>query len=535
MQIVLSQDEWPSWVQDICSNNGWSHPPTHSPMIWRELIDRGGKGVYMGSLEDFMNYADHYYNIVPETTETINGQIAAENMYMYNTLRLEEAQNKPTDPLRVCITNASSPLAYQLTSQIVLDKVFGANQTLHLQLLDTAESQDAVRGLAMELQDLAHPNLSLVTCTDSVHQAFKAVSAVFVLDEFNMSINEGDNGTQYEQIFGTPAVIVSTEPAVVVEKNELHQTDSGENAIRESKADNGDEDKLQKQESQTETTNQPKTIDEQDAGSKISEDATGELQAVFLSTAKEAVIRDAAIKYDLYGGILDYAAQKDVRVIIVGQWSNTGAALMARRVTSIDKANFIASSTLAQSQACSVLAGKLGVASADVQHVGIYGRSQGYNVLADASTAQVYHYQGSIVGPDDFSLGVKKCMFDYRWLREDYPQAVLERHINKGNVYGDRRVCVAEAAGLSKLMKDWWDGNDGAWHSVGVVLGDDSVAVSYPCVYRNGMWERIEKEDGNEELAKVVQQLKEELDKAVTCVAPPERVDSEVSTPTSKL
>ena len=534
--MVLSQDEWPSWVQDTCRSNGWTHPPTHSPMIWRELIDRGGKGVYMGSLEDFMSYAHHYYNIVPETTEAINGQIAAENMDTYNTLRLEETQNNLTDPLRVCITNASSPLAYHLASQIVLDKVFGAEQTLHLQLLDTAESQDTVRGLAMELQDLAHPNLSLVTCTDSVHQAFKAVSAVFVLDEFSMSINEGDNGTvQYEQIFGTPAVIVTTEPAVDVEKNELHQTDSGENATKESTADNGNKDQPQKQESQTETTNQLKTIDEEDAGSKISEDATGELQAVFLNTAKEAVIRDAAMKYDLYGSIMDYTAQKDVHVIVVGNWSNTGAALMARRVTSIDKTNFIASSTLVQSQACSVLAGKLGVASADVQRVGIYGRSQGYNVLVDASTAQVYRYQGSIVGPEQFSLGVKKCMFDHLWLREDYPQAVLDRHTNKGNVYGDRRVCVAEAVGLSKLMKDWWAGNEEAWHSVGVVLGDDAVAVSYPCVYKNGRWERIEKKNGNEELAEVVQQLKEELEKAMTCVAPPERVDSEVPTPTSKL
>ena len=531
MQIVVSQEEWPSWVEDTCINNGWAHPYYTSPLIWRELIDRGGKGVYMGSLEDFVKYTNHYYNIVPDTTDELDMEIAKENYDSYNTLKLEEAQNKPADPLRVCITNASSSLAYHLASRVLLDNVFG-DQIIHLQLLDANDNQEIVHGLAMELEDLAHPNLSMVTCTDSVQEAFKAVSAVFVLDEFvldefrmddeNTMITEdttnGNEETDRRQIFGT-----------IDSKNDVHD-EEGVDIHTEENRDN-----------KTMTPNESENVQNNAAETEQDDEVFIRSESANMETndkdvANEAVLREAAMKYDMYGGLLDYVAQKNVRVIIVGQFSNTGAALMSRRVSSIDKKNFVSSSSLVESQASSVLASKLGVATSDIKQVGIWGCSQGISILPDTLSAVVYHYQGSVVGPDDYSLSIKKCLFDYKWLKEDFPAIVVDRH-NNSSCYGERGAYLAEAVSLSKLMKDWWTGVE-AWHSVGVVHEGEDIAVTYPCIGKNGVWEKIENatlEEGNaEKLAKIVSELKKEFEKAASFLE--NNSESNVTvTPASKL
>ena len=142
----------------------------------------------MGGMDEFCDYSQHYYGIKPSTSEDLDLKIAAENLNAFNSVRLEESQNKPIEPLHICITNASSPLAYQLASRIVLNEVF--DQKIHLHLLYNDGHLESVQALAMELQDLAHHKLAFLSFTDSPQEAFKAVSAVFVLDEFSNRANE---------------------------------------------------------------------------------------------------------------------------------------------------------------------------------------------------------------------------------------------------------------------------------------------------------------------------------------------------------
>ena len=73
IQVVHSPDEWPSWLQDQCSNNDWTH--STSPLIWRELLDRGGKGLYLGGLAEFEEFASHYYGITPHTDSSLEAKV----------------------------------------------------------------------------------------------------------------------------------------------------------------------------------------------------------------------------------------------------------------------------------------------------------------------------------------------------------------------------------------------------------------------------------------------------------------------------
>ena len=52
-KIVKSRDEWDEWVRSECEKRDFRHEG--SPIVWRELVQRGGKGAfcfYFGTLED---------------------------------------------------------------------------------------------------------------------------------------------------------------------------------------------------------------------------------------------------------------------------------------------------------------------------------------------------------------------------------------------------------------------------------------------------------------------------------------------------
>jgi hypothetical protein len=38
----------------VCEENKWNHK--NSPIIWRELLDRGGKGLLLGGYNEFLEH-----------------------------------------------------------------------------------------------------------------------------------------------------------------------------------------------------------------------------------------------------------------------------------------------------------------------------------------------------------------------------------------------------------------------------------------------------------------------------------------------
>ena len=79
----------------------------------------------------------------------------------------------------MAINEAASPTAYQLLWRIARGDVFGADTAVHIRLLDSAENQDVLGGVAMELDDLAVPNVASVGCfADMVAAVYGADSVV---------------------------------------------------------------------------------------------------------------------------------------------------------------------------------------------------------------------------------------------------------------------------------------------------------------------------------------------------------------------
>jgi len=76
-------------------------------------------------------------------------------------------------PVRVAITGAAGQIGYQLAFRIASGQMLGADQPVILQLLEIPPALDALKGVAMELDDCAFPTLAGVVATDQPNEAFK--------------------------------------------------------------------------------------------------------------------------------------------------------------------------------------------------------------------------------------------------------------------------------------------------------------------------------------------------------------------------
>ena len=78
-----------------------------------------------------------------------------------------------TNAARVTITGAAGQIGYQLAFRIASGQLLGSNQPVILQLLEIPPALDALKGVAMELEDCAFPTLRGVIATDQPEAAFK--------------------------------------------------------------------------------------------------------------------------------------------------------------------------------------------------------------------------------------------------------------------------------------------------------------------------------------------------------------------------
>jgi malate dehydrogenase len=81
-------------------------------------------------------------------------------------------------PIRVAVTGAAGNIGYSLLFRIAAGEMLGTDQPVILQLLEipVEKAQQALRGVAMELEDCAFPLLSSLVLTDDPKVAFRDVN-----------------------------------------------------------------------------------------------------------------------------------------------------------------------------------------------------------------------------------------------------------------------------------------------------------------------------------------------------------------------
>ncbi|XP_077993470.1 putative malate dehydrogenase 1B [Glandiceps talaboti] len=182
-KIVKHPDDWQNWLTDTCKRHNWAHKK--SPIVWRELVDRGGKGMLIGGANEFQEYAMGYYGIKSPMSSDDMKKVSSENLETKLIITTEEEHIKSlSKPLHICITNATSPIAYSSIQAIASGDVFGSNMEVSLRLFSEGENcLPALEGVKMEAEDLACPLLKDVTIVTDIKEALQNAHVVIMLDE----------------------------------------------------------------------------------------------------------------------------------------------------------------------------------------------------------------------------------------------------------------------------------------------------------------------------------------------------------------
>ncbi|XP_075464642.1 putative malate dehydrogenase 1B isoform X1 [Ascaphus truei] len=181
-KITQNPDDWEQWLMELCEKNGWKHK--RSPIIWRELLDRGGKGLLLGGFNDFMEHAQQYYNFTLDMMTGLMKDIAVENIKTCIEVQKEEEELQSLfNPMHVWVTSASAPTCYSLIPMLANGEIFGLSKEIWLHLLDSSHCKDTLQALVMEAEDLAFPLLRKITMHTLSDDTFLQADFVIVLDD----------------------------------------------------------------------------------------------------------------------------------------------------------------------------------------------------------------------------------------------------------------------------------------------------------------------------------------------------------------
>ncbi|XP_039894370.1 putative malate dehydrogenase 1B isoform X2 [Simochromis diagramma] len=155
-KISILPDEWKEWLGATCEKNNWKHEG--SPLVWRELVEQGGKGMLLGGFNDFLEHCQDYYGITSDMTTNVMLSVAAENLEAkMNLIKEEQHRASLIQPLHVWITG--------------------------LHLLDLEGNKEQLQSLRLEIEELAISMLHQVTTGTDLERAFRKADVILLLDD----------------------------------------------------------------------------------------------------------------------------------------------------------------------------------------------------------------------------------------------------------------------------------------------------------------------------------------------------------------
>lgn len=183
------------------------------------------------------------------------------------------------------------------------------------------------------------------------------------------------------------------------------------------------------------------------------------------------------------GQALNEAAQRDVKVLVIGNPANTNALIAMRNAPNLDPTQFTAMMRLDHNRAKSLLADKTGAAVADIKGVTIWGNH--------SATQYPDINHATVAGKPATAL------VDQAWISEQFIPRVQKRGAEVIEARGHSSAASAAFAGLSH-MRDWVSGSPkGDWLSM-AVASDGSYGVpeglmySFPVTISDGRYEIVQ-------------------------------------------
>jgi malate dehydrogenase len=196
---------------------------------------------------------------------------------------------------------------------------------------------------------------------------------------------------------------------------------------------------------------------------------------------KDLLTANAAI-FSVQGKALSDKADRDVRVLVVGNPANTNALITASNARKLDPRQIHAMVRLDHNRALSQLAAKTGAHPSDIDKMIIWGNH---------SSTQYPDISHCVVGGKP-----AKTLVDQAWVEKDFIPTVQQRGAAVIKARGLSSAASAASAAIDHV-RDWALGSNGKWVSM-AVPSDGSygirpgVVYGYPCTTKNGQYEIVQ-------------------------------------------
>jgi malate dehydrogenase len=197
---------------------------------------------------------------------------------------------------------------------------------------------------------------------------------------------------------------------------------------------------------------------------------------------KDLLEANAAI-FSVQGKAIAEVANKNIKVLVVGNPANTNALIAQRNAIGIEPKNFTAMTRLDHNRAMSQLAEKTGTTVNDVTNMTIWGNH--------SSTQYPDLFHAKVKGKTAIEL------VDQEWYKGTYIPAVQQRGAAIIAARGASSAASAANAAIDH-MRTWALGTNGDdWVSMGV-YSDGSYGIaqgliySFPVRCKNGAWEIVQ-------------------------------------------
>ena len=181
--------------------------------------------------------------------------------------------------------------------------------------------------------------------------------------------------------------------------------------------------------------------------------------------------------FTVQGKALASSANKDVKVLVVGNPANTNCLIAQRNADGLDPANFTAMTRLDQNRAMAQVAAHTNSHVSEISNVVIWGNHSSTQ-FPDISNAKV----GS---------GNASEVVDENWYKNEMIEKVQKRGAAIIEARGSSSAASAASAAIDH-MRDWHNGTqEGNWVSMGIVSNGEygvreGLVFSYPCQCAGG-------------------------------------------------
>ncbi len=197
---------------------------------------------------------------------------------------------------------------------------------------------------------------------------------------------------------------------------------------------------------------------------------------------KDLLLKNAEI-FTVQGRALNKVASRNVKVLVVGNPANTNAYIAMKSAPDLDPKNFTAMLRLDHNRALSQLAGKAGVAVADIEKLVVWGNH---------SPTMYPDYRFATAA----GASLKDKIADEAWNRETFIPKVAKRGAAIIEARGLSSAASAANAAIDHI-RDWVLGTNGKWVTMGIPSDGSygipkDVMFGYPVTCTNGKYEIVQ-------------------------------------------